>query len=139
MEKHKTTLAGGCLCGAVRYEANHEPLAMGYCHCRSCQRSTGAGYIAWVCFPEDHLQISGEYKEYESVGDSGKTVHRGFCPECGSRLFFRGEVMPGLKNISATSLDDPSIFKPTIHLWMEHAQPWDRIEDHCVKFDRNPE
>ncbi len=132
--KHMT---GGCLCGAVGYTVNAEPLAMGFCHCRSCQRSTGAGYIAWIALPAEGLEITGNYKEYQSIGGSKQSVYRGFCTECGSRLFFRSDKLHGLKLISASSLDDPTQFKPQMHLWTEDAQVWDCMDEGIVKHVQN--
>lgn len=131
-------MSGGCLCGEVKYKVNAEPLAMGFCHCRSCQRATGAGYIAWILLPADSLKIDGNFKEYQSIGGSGESVYRGFCANCGSRLFFRGDKLEGLKLVSASSLDDPSQFKPQMHIWTQDAQHWDCMDDETVKFSQNP-
>jgi hypothetical protein len=43
-----TTVTGGCACGAVRYEYSADPVFMGNCHCRDCQRTTGSAYVAAV-------------------------------------------------------------------------------------------
>ncbi|MFI4956546.1 MAG: GFA family protein [Gammaproteobacteria bacterium] len=139
MDDTLSHLTGGCLCGAVRYETSAPPLAMGFCHCRTCQRATGSGYMPWVLMQADHVKVTGDYKEYQSIGESGKPVYRGFCTECGSRVFFRGDVMPGLCTVSAASLDHPSLFKPQMHLWTEDAQPWDCMSDECPKLPRGPQ
>lgn len=139
MDDALSHLTGGCLCGAVRYETSTQPLAMGFCHCRSCQRATGSGYIPWVLLQAAHINITGEYKEFKSVGDSGKPVYRGFCTECGSRVFFRSDAMPGLSSVSAASLDNPALFEPQMRLWTQDAQAWDTIPNDCVTFPKGPE
>ena len=52
-------IQGGCLCGAVRYEARGAPLGVGYCHCRSCRHHTGAPVVAYVEFAAQHVRFSG--------------------------------------------------------------------------------
>ncbi len=54
-----TNLTGGCLCGAVRYECAAEPLFIGNCHCRDCQRSTGSAYVPALAVPARALKITG--------------------------------------------------------------------------------
>ena len=50
-------LEGGCLCGAVRYRISAEPIDAGYCHCRMCQRSTGAPVVSWLTMSERGLRL----------------------------------------------------------------------------------
>ena len=40
-------LTGGCLCGALRYRARNI-IRAGYCHCRMCQKASGAPVVAWL-------------------------------------------------------------------------------------------
>ena len=53
------TMTGGCQCRAVRYRAEGEPLIQGFCHCRNCQRISGAGNIGFICFPEGSVVVEG--------------------------------------------------------------------------------
>ena len=53
------TVTGGCACGAVRYEYSADPVFMGNCHCRDCQRTTGGAYVAGIGVPESTLKITG--------------------------------------------------------------------------------
>ena len=64
-------ITGGCLCGALRYRAEGEPLFQGLCHCRNCQRISGAGHVGLVCFAEDAVTVEGETRSYASTGGSG--------------------------------------------------------------------
>src|ERR1700759_4806702 len=42
---------GGCLCGAVRYQADGDPLSAGYCYCADCRKASGSGFIPFMGFP----------------------------------------------------------------------------------------
>ena len=72
---------GGCACGAVRYECSAEPLMMGNCHCRDCQRATGGPFVSILAVPKEALKITGEVKYHEVQGDSGNPIKRGFCAQ----------------------------------------------------------
>ncbi|MBF2009498.1 GFA family protein [Chlorogloeopsis fritschii PCC 9212] len=128
---------GGCLCGAVRYECSAEPIAMGNCHCRDCQRATGTAYASGLLVPQSAVTITGEVKYYEVIGDSGNIVGRGFCPNCGSRLFSKPPI-PEFMGIMAGSLDDPSWFRPTMDIYTASAQPWDYMNPDLPKIAKMP-
>src|SRR5207245_2377762 len=99
------TIKGGCACGAVRYESSADPVFSGTCHCRDCQRASGGTSSYALALPEAALKLTGEVKYHTVKADSGKTMSRGFCPKCGSRLTGRGEGLPGLMLIAPGSLD----------------------------------
>jgi hypothetical protein len=117
-------LAGGCICGAIRYESDADPVAMLNCHCRDCQRAGGSGYAPVLVLPKSAVQVTGAPRYYKTVGDSGKAIERGFCPTCGSQVLVKLERMPDLLGIQAASLDDPSLYKPELDIFTESAQPW---------------
>lgn len=129
---------GGCLCGAVRYECGAEPMMPGHCHCRSCQRASGGGFITAFAVPEAAIEITGPVKYHESATDSGGTSRRGFCTACGSRLFGRSSNMPGLVAIMAGSMDDPSWIEPGMNIFTESAQPWAQMDPALPKFPGMP-
>lgn len=128
---------GGCMCGAIRYECSAEPLAMGICHCRDCQRATGSAFAAALIVPRSAMTITGEVKYHGVTGDSGNLVSRGFCPRCGSRLFGT-PANPDVISIQAGSLDDPSWFKPQAEIYVASAQPWDYLNPDLPKFAKLP-
>ena len=75
----KQNVTGGCMCGAVRYEAIGEPLHIGYCHCRSCRHHTGAPAVAVVVFETDKVRFT---QGDRSVYNSSPGIGRGFCGQC---------------------------------------------------------
>jgi hypothetical protein len=133
----KLPITGGCCCGSVRYEISAEPLGGMNCHCRTCQKSVGAPYLATMFVPASALVITGHYKEFLTIAASGNSVYRGFCPECGSSLFGRNSAHPDIRLVAAATLDDPSIFHPSKDIWVAEAQPWDYMDPALPKFSGN--
>ncbi|TLU74239.1 GFA family protein [Lichenicoccus roseus] len=127
-------LEGGCLCGAVRYAIQGEPLGSVICHCRSCQRASSAPRLAFIgvsagCF----VLTSGTPVEY--VSSPGVT--RTFCGRCGSPLTYRRTGEPGSLDVTTISLDDPDAVSPTHHSWLEDAAGWDRLAGDLPTFTRS--
>jgi hypothetical protein len=133
-----TTLTGGCLCGAIRYETSASPVFSGNCHCRDCQQISGSAYMPMIFVPEASVTISGEVSYFVKTGDSGKQVTRGFCPTCGSQLFGKPEIVPGVLAIRAGSLDNPALYQPQMDIYVASAQPWDVMNPDLPKFPQLP-
>jgi hypothetical protein len=83
--------------------------------------------------------VNGMPRYYAVIGNSGNTVRRGFCPDCGSPLIAASSGRPGFLAIQAGSLDDPTLFHPTHHVYASSAQPWDHIDPGLSAFARIPE
>jgi hypothetical protein len=128
---------GGCVCGAIRYECTAEPITTFNCHCRDCQRTTGSAFSPVVYVPAKAFKITkGSPRYYSTPSEMGGQNKRGFCSDCGSRLF--GGASDEGQGILAASLDDPSVFKPQMHFWTSDAQPWDHMDPTVPKFDKYP-
>jgi hypothetical protein len=119
-------VTGGCLCGAVRYEASVSPTDAHYCHCRMCQRAFGNAFATFVSFPLDKFRwVRGRPKMYQS----SKIARRGFCARCGTPLVFRNVYRDNRIGISIGSLDHPELAPPEIHWGIESIVPWLKIAD----------
>ena len=89
-------LQGRCLCGQFSYESSAAPLATMICHCKNCQRQGGAAFSVNVVVPADAVTTKGALKSFLDKADSGNTVERQFCAECGSPIFSLLSANPGI-------------------------------------------
>jgi hypothetical protein len=105
---------GGCACGAIRYEVNARPITMFNCHCRDCQRATGGAFTPVVCVPAKAFKIT-----------KGRRVTR-----------YHSTPTEHGQGITASSLDDHSLFKPKVNMWTSDAQPWDQMDPNLPKFEK---
>jgi hypothetical protein len=123
------TVSGGCACGAVRYEFSAEPAAAINCHCRDCQRASGAGFAPCLIVWEESFRfVSGEPKYHTKISERGETMLRGFCVECGSPLGILEPHRPKLVFLPAASLDEPARYKPTMDIYTDSSHPWDVLD-----------
>ncbi|MGG5817445.1 GFA family protein [Falsiroseomonas sp. HW251] len=124
-----TIHAGGCICGAIRYETEGAPLRVTVCHCRWCQRATGTAYMVEPVFDLAAFRVTeGEPATYDHRSEgSGKLVHVHFCPRCGTKLFLTFERFPGAAGIYAGTFDEPDWIEvrpsEANHLFCEVARP----------------
>jgi hypothetical protein len=128
--------SGGCLCGAVRYECNAEPLGMAICHCTHCQKVSGSAFSVNIVVPASSVTWQGQSASYADTGESGKPLSRKFCGNCGSSLATETEALPGAIVIKAGTLDDKSWLKPNYHIWTRSAQPWVQIQSGATTFPK---
>jgi hypothetical protein len=118
------TMTGGCLCGAVRYSIEAEAIRTIVCHCTTCQRHAGSAFATLIAFPAGSIAVTGTLKTYtEPGGSSGEKFHRRFCPDCGTPIILEREGAARTL-ITAGTLDDTSVVKPTVNLFCASAQPW---------------
>ena len=131
--------AGGCLCGAVRWSATGEPAYQGYCCCADCRRASGSGFVPFMGFAAQALSITGETLKVRSPAFRGGTALRNACPSCAS-LVFGGEVgIDDSHTIYAGSLDDPSLFSPTMALFLRDKPDWVVLPEGLTRFETMPD
>jgi hypothetical protein len=117
---------GGCACGTVRYRVNREPMFVHCCHCRWCQRESGASFALNLLVESSEVQLlQGVPECCHTPSESGKGQDIYRCPKCrvavwshyagaGDRLCF----------VRVGTLDKPYRIEPDIHIYTESKQPW---------------
>jgi len=124
---------GGCLCGAVHYNFEGDPLWKCHCHCSMCRRLTGAGFATWVGFPAGAFSWT---KGQPSFYRSSSEVEIGFCQNCSGTMTFHR-----VHEASAAlgSLDHPEIVpagSDDDHVWVEDQIPWLKIDDNLPRYEQ---
>ncbi len=117
-------VTGRCFCGAVRFQSDHRPLAVRVCWCRDCQYLSAGNASVNAVFKVEGISIHGETGEYLSQADSGNTMRRRFCRECGTPLFSKSSGRLQLLVVRAGALDDPELAKPEGIIWSASAPSW---------------
>ncbi|MGE3742930.1 MAG: GFA family protein [Geminicoccaceae bacterium] len=130
-----STIAGGCLCGAVRFEAHGEPTNMLLCHCRMCQRASGAPFSALMFMSPEQIAVTKG--KTRAVSFSPRTW-RHICDSCASPIFFTREARLDIQAIYVGALDNPSGFKPRMHVCASSAMTWLDIQDDAPRYDEKP-
>ena len=125
---------GGCLCGAVRYRAHGLPTQVNHCHCRMCQRASGAPVVTWATFPADRVEWTTGTPARRR---SSEIAERGFCASCGSALLWQEDARKELIDITAGTLDRPEAIRPEDHIFTESAVPWLRMDDGLPRYRRS--
>jgi len=114
-------LEGGCLCGAIRYQARPDHRDGYYCHCRMCQLAFGNTRATFINLRRDQVTWTrGEPATFAS----SKIALRGFCGRCGTPLSFAYNNSERM-DLSIGSLDEPAAIKPVSHFAVEtRVAPW---------------
>ena len=122
------TYEGGCLCGAVRFRVEAEPVRVRACWCRLCQYLAAGNATINVVFPTDAVTITGDTRDFISTADSGNRMHRRFCPHCGTQISSAAEERPHLIILRAGTLDEPGRIRPAHTIWTKAAPHWALID-----------
>jgi hypothetical protein len=129
---------GGCLCGALRYEATEEPTDEGHCYCADCRKASGSGFVPFMSFPRGAVKFSGQTLTHRSAAASGGVAVRNSCAVCGG-LVFGGELEDSTSfTIYAGSLDEPLAFHPTMAIFTRDRPPWALIPAGLKIFEGQP-
>lgn len=126
-------LSGGCLCGAVRYEASGQPFAVSHCHCRTCRKHNGAPVVTLAGYSVDQVRFSGTARSFYA---SSPGVARAFCANCGTPLTWEGDAgeLGRILEIHISTFDNPEALAPTAHAFYPERISWFDIADDLPRF-----
>jgi hypothetical protein len=119
-----TPITGGCLCGAIRYAVSAPIAGLRACHCTHCQKTSGSGAsVNAVVQCKDFSLLQGNPKRYAARADSGRTLYRFFCGDCGSPLYSQREGNTERMVVRAGTFDDSAALRITANIWTRSALP----------------
>ena len=119
-------LEGGCTCRAVRYRLNTRPLFVHCCHCRWCQRETGASFALNAMIESNRVELlSGVPEIVDTPSNSGKGQKIARCPVCRIAVWSNyAGAGDTVRFIRVGTLDQPDRLPPDIHIFTSSKQPW---------------
>jgi hypothetical protein len=113
-----------CHCGQLKAIATGEPGRVYVCHCKSCQRRTGAVVHSGSRWDKSQIRIEGQDKIYGRMADSGFEIRFHFCPNCGSSVFWEGDRFPDVYGIAVGCFADPDFPAPIYSAYEDAMHPW---------------
>ncbi|KAL5487583.1 hypothetical protein ACEPAI_5691 [Sanghuangporus weigelae] len=132
-----STYHGSCLCGAIKFEVNADPVVVSCCHCKNCKKYTGTVFTTNVVFPAGSVRVtSGESAIsifHDTAQDSGNSLLRKFCGICGSPLYNEGGDFGRTLAVFYSALDDFTTFeadsptkepKPQVEYYSKDRVSW---------------
>jgi len=129
---------GGCLCGAVRYTVDSDPIVTRACWCKLCQKFAAGNATINLAFPTNAITITGQLQVFESIADSDNTMHRRFCPICGTHLFSEAAERPHMIVVRAGTLDNSEQIAIGGIIWTSEAPPWAYLDPNVPHFEGQP-
>ena len=126
MDAGPTQFDGGCTCRAVRYRMSSRPMFVHCCHCRWCQRETGASFALNALIESDRVEmLAGEVDIVDTPSNSGTGQRIARCPSCRVAVWSNyGGGGDAIRFIRVGTLDEPDHLPPDIHIFTSTKQPW---------------
>jgi hypothetical protein len=117
---------GGCGCRYIRYRMKSRALFVHCCHCRWCQRETGASFALNALIESDRVEdIGGQVELVDTPSESGKGQKIARCPKCRIALWSHYAGAGTITRFMRVgTLDNPDAFPPDIHIFTASKQPW---------------
>lgn len=139
LKNMKLPIHGRCLCGKVAYQCFQSPVWSVNCHCRSCQKLSGAPFVSAFSVPADAFEIvTGNTISFSRQAESGNTVSTFHCSECGTRLCAQSDGNKSLINIFAPTLDDASGYEPVSNVYLSETAKWITPDNKLFNFGKMP-
>ena len=126
-------LAGGCLCGAVRYEVAPPFTRTSICHCSMCRKAAGAPYMSFLTLPRVQFRLTAGAP---TTFRSSDRAERAFCVRCGTALLY-DELGANYLDVASATLDSPGSAQPSDQIFAADAISWVHSVPALPSYPRN--
>lgn len=130
-----TSRVATCSCGQLTVTCTGEPVRISVCHCLDCQKRSGSSFAAQARWPNERVEIAGEFREWSRTGDSGEVATFRFCPTCGSKVAYSHEGMPGITAVAVGGFADPAFPPPIYSVYEGRKHAWVAILGDVERYD----
>src|SRR5664279_3234504 len=117
---------GGCDCRSIRYRMTSAPLVVHCCHCRWCQRESGASFALNAMIESERiLNLGVEPEVVDTPSQSGRGQKIARCPHCRIAVWSHyAGAGPFTRFVRVGTLDNPDVLPPDVHIFTSSKQPW---------------
>jgi hypothetical protein len=132
------TRKASCRCGALTAACTGEPVRVSVCHCLECQKRTGSAFAVQARWPEGKVEMTGTFRIWERIADSGGRALYRFCPECGSTVAYTNDGWPGMIAVPVGAFADPDFPAPRFSVYEQRKHPWTVVLGDEVEHSASP-
>jgi hypothetical protein len=125
-----------CQCGQLSAAISGTTEQIVACHCTDCQRRSGSPFGVVAYFPEAIVEITGTSSEYTRTTDVGNRFTTGFCPQCGTSVWCKGDAKTGVTGITVGSIANPDFPAPVRSVWEQSMHSWVVLPENIAHFPR---
>ena len=118
-----------CHCGSLRARTSGQPVMVNMCHCHACQRRTGALAGSGAIFEKKQVTLEGDRKVFERDAPQGRKLRFHFCPNCGTSLYWEGDIRPDWCVVAVGAFADPQFPPPSVSIYEESKHGWIQLPD----------
>jgi hypothetical protein len=126
-----------CHCGSLRATASGEPILVNTCHCKDCQRRTGAVAGNGAIYDKAQVRIEGASRIFKREAQAGRRIRFHFCPNCGTSLYWDGDIRPDWYVVAVGAFADPNFPPPSVSIFEESMHPWVLLPDNIKNARRS--
>ena len=134
--EQETSRTVTCACGALQVTLPGPPLEVHGCTCSDCRKRSGSLMTYSALYEMEAVSITGEYRSWRRVGNSGHWIETSFCPTCGVALFGGIEVFPDKIGIPAGCFPDPEFAPPAKVYWTSRKHRWFSLPNEVEAVDQ---
>ncbi|MBO9581912.1 MAG: GFA family protein [Sphingobium sp.] len=113
-----------CRCGQLQVVCTGDPVRISVCHCLNCKKRSGSAFAAQARWMHEDVALSGNFREWSEVGDSGKRATFRFCPICGSTVTYVAEGLPDFTAVAVGAFAEPDFPPPDYSVYEERMHKW---------------
>ena len=122
-----------CMCGQLSVVARGKPIRVSVCHCRECQRRSGAPLAMQARFAPDQVEVRGSAKVFTRSTASGNVSEHHFCPVCGREMWYHARPHRELYAIPVGSFADPHFPAPQYSVYENSKHAWLSVEGESIE------
>lgn len=133
-----STVAGQCLCGAVRFEIDYPAFWAWHDHSRASRMAHGAAYATYVGTWRKRFRVTAGDEDIARYEDKATGAARSFCRRCGTPLIYERARSRHMVNIPRALFASRTGRQPLYHIGFDERPEWAYAQEPLVPLKGYP-